>query len=452
LKIILTVHQFLPDYISGTEILTYETAKELKRQGHTVSVMTGFPSRGNLDDADRFDHYVYDGIPVERFHHSYVPMGTQTNVQEMEYNNAFLGAFFRRYLLRENPDVVHFFHLFRLSAAVVDICYELGIKMVFTPTDFWSICPVYQLRLPNNKMCSGPNELGTNCIRHKVELIQYPVLRTIVRLMPNPLIKMLTLLPNNIPFINKYSQMLKALTNRKKFLISKINLIDQVIVPTQIMKSILSENGLNPHRTKLIPFGLNLSYIKHLPRPNPESILRLGYIGTVNEPKGLHILLKAIRLLIEEPLELKIYGNLEEFPEYVDSLYAIIEDDPRVKFCGTFPNNEIGIILSDLDVLVVPSLWHENSPLVVYSAQAAACPIIASNVAGISQFVTHEKNGFLFEPGDVKGLVEIIRILLGDRTLLQKLSNNSPRPLSIEEYVLKLIDIYHNLVHDVASV
>ena len=87
LKIILTVHQFFPDFFSGTEILTYETAKELMKRGHDVRVVTGFPSREHLEDVKRFDHYTYEGIPVERFCHGYMPMGTQTNIRELEYNN-----------------------------------------------------------------------------------------------------------------------------------------------------------------------------------------------------------------------------------------------------------------------------------------------------------------------------------------------------------------------------
>ena len=102
--------------------------------------------------------------------------------------------------------------------------------------------------------------------------------------------------------------------------------------------------------------------------------------------------------------------------------------------------------LSDLDALVVPSLWHENSPLVVYSAQSAKCPIIASNVAGISQIVDHGKNGLLFEPGDVSELANAISVVLDDRKLLQKMSRNAKISPSIQEYVFRLLSIYRELL------
>jgi len=437
----------LPDFFSGTETLTYETAKELKLLGHTVSVVTGFPSRVKLSDADRFDHYVYDDIPVERFHHSYVPMGPQSNIQELEYHNKLFGAFFKVYLIREKPDIVHFFHLSRLSAIAVDICNELGIKTVLTPTDFWFICPTSQLRLPNNQACTGPNKSSVNCLRHIVYLTQSRKTTSFLQRIPDWLIRTLIYFIKHSGNIGgQYPQLVRALVDRKDFLLERLNRIDQIAIPTQVMKSLMVQNGLDARRTTTIPFGLNLTYLKNASRPEPAAALRLGYIGTISEPKGVHVLLGAIKNLTREPLELKIYGRLDDFPDYVRRLKEIIQGDTRVKFCGTFPNHEIGSIFSGLDALVVPSLWHENSPLVVYSAQAAKCPIIASNVAGISQIIDHGNNGLLFNPGDVSGLAGAIQFILNNRDLLQKMSSNSKTPLSIQEYVFRLISIYHDLI------
>ena len=74
MKILLTAHQFLPDYFSGTEILTYSVAKELISRGHEVIVFTGYPARVALPDSERFDSYRYEDIEVYRFHHAFVPM------------------------------------------------------------------------------------------------------------------------------------------------------------------------------------------------------------------------------------------------------------------------------------------------------------------------------------------------------------------------------------------
>ncbi len=98
--------------------------------GHEVAVFTGFPSRLPLEENQRFDSYEHDGITVERYHHARVPMGSQSNIMEMEYNILFVASYFRKYLALVKPDIVHFFHLQRLSASLVDVCRSLDIPMV----------------------------------------------------------------------------------------------------------------------------------------------------------------------------------------------------------------------------------------------------------------------------------------------------------------------------------
>ena len=78
-------------------------------------------------------------------------------------------------------------------------------------------------------------------------------------------------------------------------------------------------------------------------------------------------------------VELKIYGGLEDYPQYVAAARAAA-GDPRITFCGTFANQEIGRVFAGIDVLVVPSVWYENTPLVISSAQQAGCPVIASDM------------------------------------------------------------------------
>ena len=92
MKILLTVHQFLPDYAAGTEILTLDTARELRRRGHEVSVLARHPAEVPLADNQRFERYEYDGVPVIRFQHSHIPMGGQLNTTEAEYNNWLVAA------------------------------------------------------------------------------------------------------------------------------------------------------------------------------------------------------------------------------------------------------------------------------------------------------------------------------------------------------------------------
>jgi glycosyltransferase involved in cell wall biosynthesis len=446
LKIILTVHQFLPDFFSGTEILTYQVAKELKRLGHEVIVITGWTSSQPSVDLPLSDTYEYDGIRVERFYQDHMHRGNQANTKELEYNNPLFGTYFRKILLREKPDVVHFFHLFRLSASAVDVCEELSIRMVLTPTDFWFICPTLNLRLPDNRVCHGPDKDGLNCLRHITSIQNTSKARRLVNYLPDWLLRgFIHLIDRGYNFDAHYSLLTRALIHRREFLLRRMNVIDKVMVPTNIMMSKLTDNGLNKAHAIKVPYGLNFSHLENSRRPDPQEILRLGYIGTLSEHKGVHILLNAMRNLAEKPVQLKIYGNLDDHPEYAGTLLEMAGMDDRVEFCGTFPNDQIGLVFSELDVLVVPSIWHENAPLVVYSAQAAGCPVIASDMEGLSEIIEHKKNGLLFEAGNVADLESVIQLLLDNRALILELSNNARRPLSIREYGNHLSEVYNEL-------
>jgi len=196
-------------------------------------------------------------------------------------------------------------------------------------------------------------------------------------------------------------------------------------------------------RATFVPYGINVDGIRREPRLKTDRILQVGFIGTLYEHKGADVLIRSVRALsLERPLHLRVYGRTDEFPEYVRRLRQLADGDERIEFCGGFPPARLGDVISSLDVLVVPSVWYENAPLVVYSAQAAACPIVASNVPGLAEVIRHNEDGLLFEPGDYRGLAAVLEQLVLQRNVVSRLSSRAPLPRPIGEYVTNLIDIY----------
>ena len=451
LRILLTTHQFLPDFSSGTEILAYETAKELQRLGHDVSVFTGYPAKDDIKDHDRFDIYCYDGIPVNRFAHGNVPMGDQSNFVEAEYNNIFFASFFRNYLNGFQPDLVHFFHLQRLSASAIGVCHELDVPMVMTPTDFWLVCPMVKLMLPDNSLCAGPGKDRVNCLRHFVALTQPPTIVFMFDKLPNWVVSRMIWGINKGMFANAwFAPLVRALYDRPAFLRQQMNRMDRMIVPTRMMGQTLIAHGLKEDKVFFCPFGINCDKAKKNGVPIEDSAkLRIGFIGTLAEHKGAHVLIEAVRELPHELcLDVQLYGKLDDFPEYVKKLKLSADEDPRIRFCGTFPNNEIGYIFAQLDVLVVPSIWYENTPLVIYSAQAAGCTVIVSNLPGMTEIVHQGENGLLFEAGNPSDLAQQIKSIIQKPEMLTKLSKNAKLPKTIAEYTTEIEAIYAEVLEE----
>ncbi len=444
MKILLLVHLFLPDYFSGTEILTLHTAQELRSRGHEVEVFTGFPGAAGVSDDQRFDSYEFEGIPVSRFKHAHSPMGAQNNVAEQEYNNQLAAEHFTALLDRFQPDVVHFFHLMRISASVIDVCVQRGIPTVLTPTDFWFVCPTAQLRLEDGSMCAGPDSIGANCVRHLAALKAPGRTADLLSRLPEAIVHgavRVALLPAFRQL--GPSRLVAALSRREKFLTERLNRIKRVLVPTRVMQQTLLQHGLEAVRTQYCSYGIRLPALAAR-APRNGGPLVLGVIG-IGEHKGPHVLIQAVRKLAQVDLVARIYGRHSDFPNYVDKLKTMAGDDHRIEFCGSFANEHIGNVLSELDVLVVPSIWFENAPLVIYSAQAARLPVIGSNVAGVAELITHDDNGYLFPPGNVDRLAEIISRLAQDRGQLTRLSERARMPKTIASYTDELLAVYGEL-------
>jgi len=81
----------------------------------------------------------------------------------------------------------------------------------------------------------------------------------------------------------------------------------------------------------------------------------------------------------------------------------------------------------------VPSLWPENSPLVIHEAFMHGAAVVASRMGGIPELVTHGVNGFLFDPMNVGELAESLQRFVDDPSLAGRLAGQAPRVKSIEE-------------------
>ncbi len=444
MKILLTTHQFFPQFSAGTEVLTLTVARELIARGHEVRVLTGYPGSATLSDKDRFDEYDFEGIRVHRFHHAYVPMGGQTSMIEIGYNNRLCADFFGFILKSLKPDVVHCFHLNRLGTGLIERAVHADIPCFMTPTDFWTICATGQLLLPDGRLCVGPNAHAGNCLKHFAQSTQKSAVGRIAKWLPTAGANLLVHLTKvgALPKYPKQPEVL-AIGNRLSSNVSRLNQLNGLIVPNQFMKEFLVRHGVFSNLITVAAFGISAtSPAPNTRQANHNAPLRVGFIGTLAPHKGCHILIEAFSTLPATCATLKIYGRLDEFPDYVAELQSRVQNHRSIEFCGTFPNSEIRRVFTDIDVLVVPSMWYENTPLVLYSAQAARCPVVASNLPGLSEVIEHDKNGLLFAAGSSVDLAQQLFRLLNEGRLLQKLSANARATKSTGTYVDELMAVW----------
>jgi glycosyltransferase involved in cell wall biosynthesis len=244
----------------------------------------------------------------------------------------------------------------------------------------------------------------------------------------------------------RYAPIVAAVADRRASLLARLTRLDQVLAPSRTMEAMLLGHGLDPRRLRFVPYGIDLHPFGEAPPRQPGDRLRVGYVGTLVRHKGAHVLCEAVRLLPPDlRVDVVIHGDPTAVPGYAARLRRIARGDPRVHFAGTFPLSAIAGVLARLDVLVVPSLWYESTPLVIYAAQAARTPVFATGLAGMAEVVHHEQNGLLFERGDAPGLAELIHRCARDRSLLPRLAGNAVVPRSIESFADELEGIYREV-------
>lgn len=443
-KILFTVHQFFPEFCAGTEVLTLNTAKELQRRGYEVGVVT----LGHTDVPKDFRHgglrrADFEEIPVWKLDYNFY----QTpNPLTNEFNNPYMAEFMDEFLAEYKPDLVHIMHIFRFSASVIDVYIRYNIPIVMTATDFWFLCSRIQLRDSSNRDCSGPEFYGANCIRCIAKQTNSSAAVSLEKI-PLALIGLGTFFASMQTNPSDNIKAVQFLSQRLPYLIKQLNKVNRVIVPTEIMKKMLLNKGVNKDLITKLHFGINTEQTTSETKIKKyKGQITFGFIGSIVEHKGLHVLAKAFSGLEAENVSLLIYGDTDTDPSYTIRIKEIAGKDNRIKFMGTFPNSRIKRVFEGIDVLVVPSIWYENTPLVIFSAFDAKTPVIVTDLAGLTEVVKHEKNGLVFPKNDDMALRNILQRFLNEHGLLGKLSDQIESVKTISENVNELEIIYKELL------
>lgn len=144
-------------------------------------------------------------------------------------------------------------------------------------------------------------------------------------------------------------------------------------------------------------------------------------------------------------MALALHGGAADVT-YEDRLRALAGDDARIRFAGPFVHGQLADILAAADVVVVPSIWYENSPLTILEAQAAWRPVITAAMGGMAELVRDGVDGLHFAPGDAADLARQIQRLRDEPELLERLRTGVRPPPSIDQEMAELSAIYADLV------
>ena len=455
-RIVQVVHNFLPEYPYGTENYTYHLSKELQKISKVYIFCRG-PKHSFGKDLSKDE--LFDGLPVRRLYYDPSP------TFEATYRNYFVDKEFERFLDVIKPDIVHFQHLLRLSASMVEVAKRRRIPTILTLHDYWFLCPQIQLLTNDNQICSGPDsnakcancekifyiygklQSSETCHDSRANFFKYPPepLKTVKKLVPS---KIKTALKEKFFKTRPATASITPdmIAKRSRFLRDILDKVDVILAPSRFLREKFIGYGIAKNRIVYLGYGIGHKPLANFSKEFSNGF-RFGFVGGGTEHKGIRVLIEAFNKIKGDDATLSIFGRY--YWSYLHKLRKELRMDSRITFHGPFNHREISSVFSKFDVLVYPSIWYENQPIAIMEALLAKIPIITSNLGGRAELVQDGVTGLLFEAGNPEDLSQKMVSLINNPQLLRKLSETPRQVKTIEKNAQELNEIYDSLMEKV---
>lgn len=433
LHILHAIHDFLPRHVAGSEIYAFDLCTALAARHHVTVLCAEYdPARRHGEVRWR----VHGGLPVVEVVNNW----TGTAFSDT-YRPAALRGVLGHVLDALEPDVLHVHNLLNLSFDLPADARARGIPVVATAHDYTLVCPSGGQRLHQADQhlcgeidparcarCFGQSPFGAR--------MAFAALGS-----PRPLARMARAARGALPGMTaraaglvRCGARLRVTTEDVRARLADarevLRMFDVISAPSAFIASELSRLGADPSTLRVSDYGF--VRLEPLPRARRGGPLRLGFVGTLVWHKGVHVAIDALRLLPSGACELLVYGDPAVFPEYAARLAAAAAGLP-VRFMGRFDRSRTAEVYAGIDLLVVPSLWFENSPLVIHEAFMAGVPVVGSRIGGIPGLVRDGWNGLLFETGSAPALAAALAHLLDEPSRLDALAARLPAVKPIED-------------------
>jgi hypothetical protein len=204
--------------------------------------------------------------------------------------------------------------------------------------------------------------------------------------------------------------------------------------PSRFLRAKMVETaGFDAHRLVYSDNGMRTDHVRALEKaPGADGKLRVGFVGTLVWYKGGETLMRAMALLDGLPCELHLWGAFDPAKDAHHRELAAMAGG-NVVFHGRFDNSRLSEVHAGIDVLVVPSVWFENSPVTIHEAWLTRTPVVASDIGGMAEYVRHDVDGLLFRVGDAASLAAALKRFLDEPGLAARLASAAPAPKTIAE-------------------
>lgn len=333
-----------------------------------------------------------------------------------------LAKSYAEFLQLVQPDVVHFHHFLLFGIDLLTLTRRVlpNARIVFTFHEFLSICDAdgHMVRKSDKSLCKNASPVRCHqCF------------------------------PDRPP---------EHFFLREMWFKRHLSVVDAFTVPSRFMIGHYASWGLDTEKINHVTNGQpdysrgRISAEKRVKRN------RFGFFGQLVDAKGVWLLLEAVRKLRADGFTdflVEINGDNLRFAS--DARRAEIEDfiakeselpaaQRIVSFNGPYSVDQLAQRMARVDWCIVPSIWWEIFCLVISEAWMFKRPVIAPNIGGPGERVSHDKDGLLFDVADASSLAQSMSRACMEKGLWDRLVSGISAPATEKAMVDGFLTVYGN--------
>jgi glycosyltransferase involved in cell wall biosynthesis len=371
-------------YGGGDSTYAFNLAELLSSHGHAISFFAMQDSR-NLPDpnADLFVSSIdFRALNQQK------SLGNGVKVLARTIYSSEARQKFARLVDRFSPDLIHLQNfLNHITPSILFETRQRGLPVVWTLHDYGLACPNSHFMI---------DRTGQICEACKGGRFYHAILKRC---------KKDSVLASGMAAFEAYCNHWMRVFEK----------VDAFLTPSRFLKTKLVENGFEEKHTYHLPLFVRQENFW----AGEQDQGYLLFLGRLEAIKGIEVLIKAARRAKDVPL--KIAGSISE--PLASRLPEILPKN--AEYVGLKHGRELADLTRNALAIVLPSVCYENQPFSILEAFASGKPVIASDLGGMTELVTHRGRGLLVKPGDPDALADAICWAVSHRSLMKEMGQNA---------------------------
>ena len=413
MRILIVLHQFYPEFSSGTERVALNLAKTAQRAGHFVRVLACAVNPGAHHGTAATAlagalESVWEGVPMTLLPRAMLPASADYSLDVApELLEPLAG-----WMKQERFDLVHVMHTMRMTTAVA-AAQRCGLPYIMTLTDFFLPCSRINLVTLDHQLCNSPQggkKCGKDCLG------------------------------------SPWSR--DALVNRHESARLILAGASVRVVPSEFVAA-RYRAAFADCQFKVVAHGVDLlALMAHdAPARDGTKTVTLGYVGSVIAQKGLAVLLRALARVKAPNLRLKVVGGFYGPEAYRNEILALAKADGRVELLGHLETAQVYAAIQQMDVLCLPSQVPETFSLALHEAAALGVPALVSDLGAPGVQVAAHGGGQVVASSDTAAWAKAIEALAADPSQIARWQAKLPLPARLEEEGFFYDSLYRTVLH-----